>query len=62
MNEALILAKAANFDVFNCLEIQDNASILKDLKYGPGDGKLQYYLYNWLAPAMEPTQVGLVLL
>jgi len=62
MNDALILAKKDGFDVFNCLEIQDNGSILKELKFGPGDGKLQYYLYNWLAPSMEPNQVGLVLL
>jgi len=62
MNDALILAKKDGFDVFNCLEIQDNGTFLKDLKFGPGDGKLQYYLYNWLTPSMEPSKVGLVLL
>jgi len=62
LGDALILAKKDGFDVFNCLDIQDNESVLKDLKFGPGDGKLQYYLYNWLAPAMAPNQVGLVLL
>lgn len=62
MNDSLILAKNDGFDVFNCLEIQDNASFLKELKFGPGDGKLQYYLYNWMVPAMEPGKVGLVLL
>jgi len=62
MNDALILAKNDGFDVFNCLEIQENSTFLKDLKFGPGDGKLQYYLYNWLATAMTPDQVGLVLL
>jgi len=62
MNDALILAKKDGYDVFNCLEIQENGSILQKLKFGPGDGKLQYYLYNWLALAMPPDQVGLVLL
>ena len=27
-----------------------------------GDGFLQYYVYNWKCPAMEPSSVGLVLL
>lgn len=62
MNDALVLAKNQGFDVFNCLAIQENESFLKDLKFGPGDGRLQYYLYNWLAPAMDPNKVGLVLL
>lgn len=39
------------------------ADLLKDLKFGPGDGHLQYYLYNWrVATALEPRQVGLILL
>jgi len=62
VNDALVLAKNEGFDVFNCLAIQDNETFLKNLKFGPGDGKLQYYLYNWLAPAMDPNRVGLVLL
>jgi len=62
MHDALILAKNDGYDVFNCLEIQDNATFLKDLKFGPGDGKLQYYLYNWLTTNMTPDLVGLVLL
>ena len=37
--------------------------ILKELKFGVGDGKLRYYLYNWrLAAALEPEEVGLVML
>lgn len=51
-----------NFDVFNCLDIMENASFLKELKFGKGDGNLQYYLYNWRCAAMEPAKVGLVLL
>jgi len=62
MRDSLILAKNQGFDVFNCLAIHDNQTFLKDLKFGAGDGNLQFYLYNWLAPPMEPNQVGLVLL
>eukprot|EP01121_Diplochlamys_sp_Union-15-3_P008028 TRINITY_DN209_c0_g1_i4.p1 TRINITY_DN209_c0_g1~~TRINITY_DN209_c0_g1_i4.p1 ORF type:complete len:412 (+),score=75.26 TRINITY_DN209_c0_g1_i4:42-1238(+) len=62
MNDALILAKQNNFDVFNCLNIFENESFLKDLKFGVGDGTLSYYLYNWKCPQMEPPRVGLVLL
>jgi hypothetical protein len=50
-------------DVFNALDLMENApSLLKELKFGPGDGHLQYYLYNWRCPEMEPADVGLVLL
>jgi glycylpeptide N-tetradecanoyltransferase len=62
MKDSLILAKKHEFDVFNCLEIHDNKQFLQELKFGVGDGFLQYYLYNWLARTMEPDQVGLVLL
>jgi len=62
MNDSLVLAKSQGFDVFNCLAIHDNQTFLKELKFGAGDGNLQFYLYNWLAPPMEPGNVGLVLL
>ena len=35
---------------------------LKPLKFGEGDGHLQYYLYNWRCPTVTPNNVGLVLL
>jgi len=62
MNDALILAKSNGYDVFNCLNIFDNETFLKELKFGEGDGCLQYYLYNWATPAKFPNAVGLVLL
>jgi len=62
MKDALIFAKKCSFDVFNCLDIMHNESILGDLKFGKGDGNLQYYLYNWKCPAMVQEKVGLVLL
>ena len=50
-------------DVFNALDIFENASFLKELKFGIGDGRLRYYLYNWrVAKELEASQVGLVLL
>jgi len=62
MNDSLILAKSVGGDVFNCLDIHHNPTFLDELKFGPGDGNLQYYLYNWLCPPMEPKQMGMVLL
>jgi len=62
MNDALILAKRLDFDVFNALDILQNETFLKELKFGIGDGALQYYLYNWRCPPAPPNQVGLVLL
>ncbi|XP_061811478.1 glycylpeptide N-tetradecanoyltransferase 2 isoform X2 [Nerophis lumbriciformis] len=61
MNDALILAKLKGFDVFNALDLMENKVFLDKLKFGIGDGNLQYYLYNWKCPPMEPDKVGLVL-
>lgn len=62
MNDALILAKQNDFDVFNALDVMENEEFLKPLKFGIGDGFLQYYLYNWQCPHIDPAGVGLVLL
>ena len=58
----LILAKNNGADVFNCLDLMENNTVFEKLKFGPGDGMLQYYLYNWRAPHIECPKVGLVLL
>jgi glycylpeptide N-tetradecanoyltransferase len=47
MKYCLYQAKTQNFDVFNALDIMDNESFLRELKFMPGDGYLHYYLYNW---------------
>ncbi|CAI7578660.1 unnamed protein product [Penicillium manginii] len=47
MNDALICAKQAKFDVFNALTLQDNPLFLEQLKFGAGDGQLHFYLYNY---------------
>jgi len=62
MHDALILAKQNDFDVFNALNVMENETFLKELKFGIGDGFLQYYLYNWKCPKIEPCGMGLVLL
>ena len=61
MNDALILAKKSGADVFNALNVMENGEIFDSLKFGQGDGELQYYVYNWECSAMEPSEVGLVL-
>eukprot|EP00240_Pyramimonas_obovata_P001354 CAMPEP_0118933616 /NCGR_PEP_ID=MMETSP1169-20130426/12087_1 /TAXON_ID=36882 /ORGANISM="Pyramimonas obovata, Strain CCMP722" /LENGTH=429 /DNA_ID=CAMNT_0006876399 /DNA_START=60 /DNA_END=1349 /DNA_ORIENTATION=- len=64
MNDALIMAKLDDYDVFNALDIMENHEFLKELKFGIGDGHLQYYIYNWRIQGgeMQPPNVGLVLL
>ena len=62
VGDALILAVRHEFDVFNALDIFQNEGFLKELKFGIGDGRLQYYIYNWRTAEVQPQQVGLVLL
>ena len=62
MKDLLILSKKTNVDVFNVLDVMENEQFLKDLKFGIGDGYLQYYLYNWRCPQVEPKGLGIVLL
>lgn len=63
MNDALIVAKQKDFDVFNALDVMQNQSFLKELKFGPGDGQLHYYLYNYrMRNGIAPSELGLVLL
>lgn len=61
MTDALISAKNLGFDVFNALDLMENREFLETLKFGIGDGNLQYYLYNWRCPSMTPSRIGLVL-
>ncbi|NXE71082.1 NMT1 tetradecanoyltransferase, partial [Calcarius ornatus] len=60
MSDALILAKSKGFDVFNALDLMENKTFLEKLKFGIGDGNLQYYLYNWKCPSMAPEKVSAV--
>ncbi|KAL8716678.1 MAG: hypothetical protein Q9225_006014 [Loekoesia sp. 1 TL-2023] len=49
MNDALVTAKKFNFDVFNALTLLDNPLFLEQQKFGPGDGQLHFYIYNYRA-------------
>ncbi len=48
-------------DVFNALDLMDNQKFLEELKFGIGDGNLQYYVYNWKCPLMPPNKVTTIL-
>lgn len=63
INDMLILAKQRDYDVFNALDVMHNETFLKELKFGPGDGQLHYYVYNYrIRHALKPSELGLVLL
>ncbi|KAG6397972.1 hypothetical protein SASPL_139422 [Salvia splendens] len=63
MNDALSVAKEKDFDVFNALDVMQNETFLKKLKFRPGDGKLRYHLYNYrLKHILRSSELGLVLL
>lgn len=62
MRDALILADQTGSDVLNALNLMENKVFLDDLKFGKGDGNLQYYVYNWSCASMKSEEVGLVLL
>ncbi len=62
MECSLIAARNEGMDVFNALHLMQNETFFKELKFGPGDGTLHYYLYNWKCAKMKPSDVGIVLL
>jgi glycylpeptide N-tetradecanoyltransferase len=62
MNDALIMAKNLDFDVFNALDLMENQKFVRELKFGIGDGHLQYYLYNYRFQDVHPKDMALVLL
>jgi glycylpeptide N-tetradecanoyltransferase len=45
VQDIIIIAKQANFDVLNCLTVMDNPLFILDQKFGPGDGFLRFYLF-----------------
>ncbi|KAG9737373.1 N-myristoyl transferase, partial [Aureobasidium melanogenum] len=47
IHDLLILAKQANFHVFNALTAMDNSLFLQQQKFEPGDSSLNFYLFNW---------------
>ncbi len=61
MRDALIVAQKLGIDVFNSLDIMENDKFLEELKFGVGDGTLNYYFYNWRVPDIAPQHLGAVL-
>lgn len=62
VSDALIFARDLGFDVFNALDAMENYTFLRDLKFGIGDGDLNYYLFNWRTRSdFSPHEVGLIL-
>jgi len=60
-HDALIIAEQSKFDVFNALTLMDNVDFLQDLKFGAGDGLLNFYLYNWrTSPLAGIDPIGIV--
>lgn len=53
IGDALIVADQAHFDVFNALTMMDNPLFLSEVKFLPGDGMLNFYLYNWRTTALS---------
>lgn len=49
ISDALIIAKQYKFDVFNALSLMHNGLFLEQQKFGPGDGQLHYYIFNYRA-------------
>jgi glycylpeptide N-tetradecanoyltransferase len=62
MRDMLTMAKLEGADVFNALDLMGNGVVMEELKFGAGDGCLQFYLYNWKCAEMPPSDVGIVLL
>lgn len=58
IKDALIMAKKMDYDVFNALDLMENRIFLEELKFGIGDGDLQYYLYNWKCAGFTPEKVS----
>eukprot|EP00842_Homolaphlyctis_polyrhiza_P005896 jgi/Hompol1/6307/HPOL_002264-RA len=62
IKNAMILARNAGFDVFNCLALMDNPLFLDEQKFGRGSGTLYYYLYNYRCKDTDPSKLAFVLL
>lgn len=59
--DAIVAAKQEGGDVFNALEVMNNATIFSDLKFVRGDGNLHYYFYNWRLNTIKPSEMAIVL-
>lgn len=57
------MASQQKCDVYNCLNLMDNATIFEDLYFLKGDGHLNYYFFNWIMKCkhITPEELGVVL-
>ena len=62
VNKMLLEAKNHNFDIFNMTNIMDNSSIIDELKFKKGSGKLNYYFYNWKMPKIDSDKIGFAMI
>lgn len=49
----LVEAKSCGYDVLNALTVMDNPLVFKPLNFKPGDGFLNYNLFNWRTPPVN---------
>lgn len=56
------MAKKDGFDVFNVTEVMQHKRIIEDLMFKVGDGKLNHYFFNWRVPAVNPEDIGIILM
>ena len=45
--DSMVYCKRYKFDVYNALSLMENGLFLEELKFGPGDGQLHFYLFNY---------------
>jgi glycylpeptide N-tetradecanoyltransferase len=58
INIGLWNAKEQGIDVFNILNMFDLQSIISECKFMPGNGYLNYYLYNYKCNPMKPDEIA----
>lgn len=49
----LVKVKENNYDVLNALTAMDNPLVFENLNFKPGDGFLNYNLFNWKTPRID---------
>jgi glycylpeptide N-tetradecanoyltransferase len=61
LSMALEQANEMGCDVFNALNIMGNTETFEELKFGSGDGYLNYYFYNYAVRDYSPKDLGMIL-
>jgi glycylpeptide N-tetradecanoyltransferase len=61
VSDLICFAKDQRCDVLTCLDVMDNRLFLDALGFSKGTGHLRYYLYNWRAPSLGPSELCLIM-